>query len=97
MQALHDEDDRRVLAVLPAFQRVLKPVDDTLPDDIALGLVGLVRVVNDDRAAEALAVLARAEAGDRAPAPAAYITPPSVVVQWLFASDAMRQAGKTCW
>ncbi|MCY1285672.1 hypothetical protein D9M70_346260 [compost metagenome] len=67
MQALHDHDDRRVVrVVLARFQGVLEPVEHAFPDCVAVRFVGLVRVVDDDRTAEARAMLAGAVAGDGA-------------------------------
>src|SRR6185312_14237719 len=66
MQPLHDQDDRCIRSVLAAFQRVLEPLDHATADDIAARLVGLVRIVNQDRAAERVAMLARAVSGNRA-------------------------------
>ncbi|MEZ7693096.1 hypothetical protein O3660_01340 [Neisseria sp. 27098_8_139] len=59
----------------------MKPVDNILPSDLASCFVGLVQIVQYDCAAEPLAVFARAKAGNRAPVPVAYITPPAVVFQ----------------
>ena len=67
MQALHDQNDRRVLGVVfAAFQRGLKPVQNTLADRVAAGLGCLVRVVNYDGAAESFAVFTGTKAGQRA-------------------------------
>ncbi|CNO71897.1 Uncharacterised protein [Neisseria gonorrhoeae] len=65
VQALHNQDNRRVRAVLPGFDRVLKPVDDVLPPDLASRFICFVRVVNDDAAAESLPMPARTETCNR--------------------------------
>ena len=65
MQTLHDYDDRAVSLVKAGRNRLLIPVDDVLTHQRRGSLASLVRVVDDDGAAERLAHLRGAVAGDR--------------------------------